>query len=50
MGRPKRAGDGGGVIYHTLNRSNARLPIFETEENFDAFVAVIGQAVFCAGA
>ena len=30
MGRPKRAADGG-LVYHVLNRSNARMPIFETQ-------------------
>ena len=31
MGRPKRAASGG-IIYHVLNRANARMTIFEKEK------------------
>lgn len=44
MGRPKRAADGGWV-YHVLNRANARLPIFEKEDDFAAFERVLEEAV-----
>jgi putative transposase len=44
MGRPKRAADGG-LIYHVLNRANARMPIFEKPEDYAAFERVLEQAV-----
>ena len=44
MGRPKRADDGG-LIYHVLNRANARMTIFEKGEDFEAFERVLQQAV-----
>ena len=44
MGRPKRAADGG-LIYHVLNRANARMPIFEKEGDYEAFEAVLQEAV-----
>jgi putative transposase len=44
MGRPRRAAEGG-IIYHTLNRANARLAIFADDGDFDAFVRVLTQAV-----
>ena len=44
MGRPLRAAEGG-IIYHTLNRANARLTIFADDGDFDAFVRVLTQAV-----
>jgi REP element-mobilizing transposase RayT len=44
MGRPKRAADGG-LIYHVLNRANARLPIFEKEGDYEAFERVLREAV-----
>jgi putative transposase len=43
MGRPLRATTGG-VIYHVLNRSNARLPIFEKPADFKAFEHVLAEA------
>jgi len=43
MGRPLRAAVGG-VIYHVLNRANARRPIFEKPGDFDGFERVIGDA------
>jgi putative transposase len=44
MGRPKRAAIGG-LIYHVLNRANARLPIFEKDEDYEAFERILEQAV-----
>jgi len=44
MGRPKRAADGG-LIYHVLNRANARMTIFENPEDFEAFERVLQEAV-----
>ena len=44
MGRPKRAADGG-LIYHVLNRANARLPIFEKEGDYEAFERILAQSV-----
>ena len=44
MPRPRRAAEGG-LIYHALNRANARLAIFETDEDYAAFERVLAQAV-----
>jgi len=44
MGRPKRAADGG-LVYHVLNRANARMPIFEKPEDYAAFERVLEEAV-----
>ena len=44
MGRPKRAADGG-LIYHVLNRANARMTIFQEPEDYAAFVGVLEEAV-----
>jgi putative transposase len=44
MGRPPRASEGG-LIYHVLNRANARLAIFDESDDYDAFLRVLGQAV-----
>jgi putative transposase len=44
MGRPKRAADGG-LIYHFLNRANARMAIFEKPEDYAAFERVLEEAV-----
>ena len=44
MGRPKRAADGG-LIYHVLNRANARMTIFEKPEDFAAFERILEKAV-----
>lgn len=43
MGRPLRAA-AGEVIYHVLNRANARLPIFEKPSDFEAFERVLVEA------
>jgi putative transposase len=44
MGRAKRASQGG-VVYHVLNRANARLPIFEKDEDYEAFERILEDAV-----
>ena len=44
MPRPRRAAEGG-LIYHTLNRANARLAIFEDDEDYAAFERVLAQAI-----
>src|SRR5271165_73333 len=44
MGRPKRAADGG-LIYHVLNRANARMAIFEKPGDYAAFERVLQDAV-----
>ena len=43
MPRPRRATEGG-LIYHVLNRANARLPIFEGDDDYAAFERVMAQA------
>ena len=35
----------GGLLYHALNRANARLAIFESDDNYAAFERVLHQAV-----
>jgi len=42
MGRPKRA-DHGGLIYHVLIRANARMTIFEKDEDYEAFEKVLEE-------
>jgi len=44
MGRPKRAAKGG-LIYHVLNRANARMTIFDKDEDYEAFEHVLAEAV-----
>lgn len=44
MGRPTRAAKGG-LIYHVLNRANARMPLFEEDEDYEAFERVLTEAV-----
>ncbi len=44
MPRPPRAAEGG-LIYHALNRSNARAAIFDDDEDYAAFERVLAQAV-----
>lgn len=44
MGRPERV-NAGGLVYHVLNRANARMTIFEKEEDYVAFERVLGEAV-----
>ena len=44
MGRPHRAAEGG-LIYHVLNRANARMTIFQDDGDYQAFEKVLAQAV-----
>lgn len=44
MGRPLRAA-AGGLVYHVLNRANARLPLFAKDGDYAAFVKVLSEAV-----
>ena len=44
MGRPPRATEPG-LIYHALNRANARLAIFDDPGDYDAFIRVLDTAV-----
>ena len=44
MPRPRRAAEGG-LVYHVLNRANARQTIFESDEDYAAFERVLAQAV-----
>jgi putative transposase len=44
MPRPRRAAEGG-LIYHALNRGNARLAIFEGDDDYAAFERSLGQAI-----
>jgi putative transposase len=36
--------DTGGIIYHALNRANARLPIFDTDGDYAAFLGTMAEA------
>jgi putative transposase len=44
MPRPRRAAEGG-LIYHALNRANARRTIFDTDDDYAAFERALAQAV-----
>ena len=44
MGRPPRDARGG-MVYHVLNRANARMTIFEKPEDYQAFETVLQEAV-----
>ena len=44
MGRPHRAAEGG-YVYHVLNRANARMTIFDDDGDYEAFEAILEQAV-----
>lgn len=44
MGRPHRAAKGG-LVYHVLNRANARMTIFEKKGDYEAFERVLQEAV-----
>ena len=43
MGRPQRANDGG-MVFHALNRANARAQIFYKPEDYVAFESVLAEA------
>ena len=44
MGRPRRATEGG-LVYHVLNRANARMTVFEKDGDYEAFERVLEEAV-----
>jgi len=44
MGRPNRT-VAGGLVYHVLNRANARLPIFDKPADYEAFERILEDAV-----
>src|SRR5438309_3484915 len=44
MSRPPRASEGG-LVYHALNRGNARSLIFDDDEDYAAFERTLGEAV-----
>lgn len=44
MGRPQRVGLGG-YVYHVLNRSNGRLPIFHKDGDYAAMERILGEAL-----
>ena len=44
MGRPKRV-TAGGIVYHVLNRANARLRIFFEDSDYQAFENVLESAI-----
>lgn len=44
MGRPTRTVEGG-LIYHVLNRANARQTIFEKDADYEAFERILQEAV-----
>ena len=44
MGRSNRAPQGG-LVYHVLNRANARITIFEDDADYEAFEQILKQAV-----
>ncbi len=44
MGRPLRTATGG-VVYHVLNRANARMQIFDKAEDYEAFERILAEAV-----
>ena len=43
MGRPLRTAPGG-IVYHVLNRANARMTLFEDDGDYAAFEGVLAQA------
>ena len=44
MPRPPRAAEGG-LIYHILNRANARMTIFDDDGDYQAFLRILEEAV-----
>ena len=43
MGRPKRTAESG-LIYHVWNRANAKMSIFEKDEDYEAFERIVDEA------
>ena len=48
MGRPLRAA-AGGLVYHVLNRANARMTLFRKDADYEAFENVLAEAVERSG-
>jgi len=48
MGRPLRTAPGG-LVYHALNRANARQPIFKKDEDYEAFERILAEAQEAVG-
>ena len=44
MGRPERT-DVGGYVYHVLNRANARMAIFNSDQDYQGFEIILFEAV-----
>lgn len=44
MPRQRRA-DEAGAIYHAMNRGNRRQPIFHKDEDYEAFLSVLGEGL-----
>ena len=44
MGRPLRI-TAGGLVYHVLNRANARMRIFDKGQDYEAFERILDEAV-----
>jgi putative transposase len=44
LGRPLRLAPGG-IVYHVLNRANARVPIFDGPRDYLAFIRSLSEAV-----
>jgi len=44
MARPPRAAEGG-LIYHALNRANARMRIFDDDADYAAFAKILAEVV-----
>ncbi|MEO8497102.1 MAG: transposase, partial [Planctomycetota bacterium] len=44
-GQEKVSAADGGLVYHVLNRANAKMPIFEKQGDSEAFEQVLEQAV-----
>ena len=44
MPRPQRANQGG-IVYHVLNRANARACIFDSDASYEIFEQILGLAV-----
>ncbi len=44
MGRPLRT-TAGGLVYHLLNRANARMQIFANVKDYDAFERILDEVV-----
>jgi putative transposase len=44
MPRPPRAAEGG-LIDHALNRANARMSIFASDDDYAAFLRVLSEAL-----